>query len=70
MAEAQDYLVDEGREIFEQLLRAKQRRLARQDAVVVEVSDEDSSSCKCSDSSEPDPQSIEEDEESPTAGVL
>jgi len=68
MAEAQDYLVDEGREVFERLLREK-RRLERQDAVVVEL-DEDSSSGQSEDSSEPDQQSVEEDEETPMEGFL
>jgi len=68
MAEAQDYLVDEGREVFGRLLREK-RRLERQDAVVVDL-DGDSSSEQSEDSSEPDLHSAEEDEETPMEGFL
>jgi len=61
MAEAQDYLVAEGREVFERLLREK-RRLERQDAVV-EVSSEGSSAEPSQGSSASDQPSSEEDEE-------
>lgn len=62
MTEAQDYLVGEGRKVFERLLR-------RQDAVV-EVSSGDSSSDQSEDSSEEHQPSVEEDEEMAMEGCL
>jgi len=68
MAEAQDYLVDEGREVFERLLREK-RRIERQDAVV-EVSSEDSSSGESEGSSAESQELIEEGEDMAMEGFL